>query len=163
MLLMVTFDPANHPMFANLTAVPGTVVKPGVSVIVHDGNGKIILEKRRDCGFWGLVGGRINPGENVTQTAIREAQEETGLEIDVEGLVGIYSEPLRRVVTYPNGDIVQLIDICMRARIKSGTLTKSEESLEVSFFDESSLPLEIVPPAQLPIRHFFSGLWNQIQ
>ncbi len=55
-----------------------TAIKLGVAVLVEDEAGAVLLELRRDCGLWGLVGGRVEPGESVSVAAIRETQEETG-------------------------------------------------------------------------------------
>ena len=64
----------------------------GVEVaIVH--NGQILLTKREDFEVWCLPGGAIDAGETVAQTAVREAREETGIEVRLTRLVGIYSRP----------------------------------------------------------------------
>ena len=55
-----------------------TVIKLGVSVLLEDAAGALLLELRRDCGLWGLVGGRVEAGESVSAAAIRETQEEIG-------------------------------------------------------------------------------------
>ncbi|HZC81241.1 MAG TPA: hypothetical protein VE222_05895 [Nitrospiraceae bacterium] len=63
------------------------------------------------------------------------------------------------MVIYPdNGDVVQLIDVVVGARILSGSLMRSQESEEVRFFPPSQLPEEIVPPARQPIADAFDGL-----
>jgi len=98
-----------------------TVIKLGVSVLVEDAAGAVLLELRRDCGLWGCVGGRVEPGESVSAAAIRETQEETGLEVALTGLQGIYSEPQDRIVTYDdNGDERHLVDIIFTGRIVGG-------------------------------------------
>src|SRR5579884_976268 len=64
----------------------------GVNVaVLHDG--KVLLTKREDYHVWCLPGGHIDPGETFPQTAIREVREETGLEVRLDRLVGIYSRP----------------------------------------------------------------------
>ena len=50
-------------MFDKKAAVPGTEILLGVGVIVLNETGWILLEKRKDCGLWGLPGGRIEPGD----------------------------------------------------------------------------------------------------
>lgn len=108
--------------------------------------------------MWGLLGGAINPGESVRETTLREAKEETGLNIRITSLLGVYSESNGRIVTYPdNGDIAHLVDIAFTAEIVSGELTVSSESLELKFFSPDSLPIEIVPPALQPIEDFING------
>lgn len=94
------------------TADANTQVRVGVGVIVRSDSGRILLEKRSDCGWWGLPGGRIEPGESVEQAAIRKVKEETGLDVEIIRLLGVYSEPAERIVTYPD-NVVHLIDILL--------------------------------------------------
>lgn len=145
-----------NKMFAQQTADDNTLVRAGVGVIVQNQEGLILLEKRSDCGWWGLPGGRIEPGESIHQTAIREVKEETGLDIEITQLLGIYSGPTDRIVTYPDR-VVQLIDVIMLAAIVTGTLTCSNESEALQFFRLTNLPDEIVPPAREPLQDFIHG------
>jgi 8-oxo-dGTP pyrophosphatase MutT (NUDIX family) len=146
-------------MFARKTADSDTRVRAGVGVFVRDNAGNILLEKRRDCGLWGLPGGRIDPGESISEAAVREVKEETGFDICITRFIGVYSEPLDRIVTYPdNGDVVQLIDIIIEAAIVSGSLAVSQESFDVRFFNREDLPADIAPPALVPIQDYFEGM-----
>ena len=111
--------------FAHCTGsavVEGMGVRVGVGVIVRGPEETILLEKRRDCGWWGLPGGQVEPGESLVVAALREVLEETGLAVEVTHLIGVYSDPGGRIVTYPdNGDVVQLIDVVVGARVLSGS------------------------------------------
>ena len=147
-------------MYANQVIDPHiTHVKVGVGVIVVDDSGRILLEKRSDNGMWGLPGGGMEPGESIYETALREVKEETGLEIETIGLVGVYSEPWEgRIVTYPdNGDVRQLVDIVLIAQMISGEMAISNESLDLRFFNPDSFPSELAPPAKKPLRDFVAG------
>ena len=147
-------------MYANRVIDPHiTHVKVGVGVIVVDDRARVLLEKRSDNGMWGLPGGGIEPGESVYETALREVKEETGLDIEITGLVGVYSEPSAgRIVTYPdNGDVRHLVDIVLVAGMISGEMIISSESLDLRFFNPDSLPAELVPPAKKPLRDFVAG------
>ena len=62
----------------------------GVNICIIQ-NGKILLTKREDFEVWCVPGGAVDPGESVAQAAIREACEETGLEVKLTRLIGIYS------------------------------------------------------------------------
>jgi dTDP-glucose pyrophosphorylase/ADP-ribose pyrophosphatase YjhB (NUDIX family) len=130
--------------------------KLAVGVIVRDSRGRILLERREDCGLWGLLGGRMDYGEAVEQTAVREVKEETGLDIIVERLVGVYSDP-RRVVSYPNGDVVQPVVVVVEAAATPGEITPSQESLEVIYFEPNSLPRLVMPHAQSALRDCLQG------
>lgn len=144
-------------MFALHKATAKSEIKLGVGVFVLNDSGQILLEKRSDCGLWGLLGGKIEPGESVADAAVREVKEESGLDIRITRLLGIYSEPADRIVVYPdNFDERHLIDIVLEAVISGGSLTISEESLELRFFERMELPkdLALAPPAREAIRDY---------
>lgn len=143
-------------MYAPRLADAKTIVRVGVGVIVCNSRRQILLEKRSDCGWWGLPGGRIEPGESAIQAALREVKEETGLEVEITQLLGVYSEPAERIVTFPD-NVVHLVDIVVAARIISGELQCSIESEQLQFFDPTALPSEIVPPARAPLQDFGQG------
>ncbi|NER01513.1 MAG: NUDIX domain-containing protein [Okeania sp. SIO3C4] len=145
-------------MYAKKEADANTRVRVGTGVIITDDRDWILLEKRSDCSTWGLPGGRIEPGETIVKSAIREAKEETGLNVEITRLLGVYSEPEGRIVTYlDNGDVVHLVDIILEAKIVSGELSCSVESEELRFFNPNTLPPDIVPPALAPIQDFIEG------
>jgi 8-oxo-dGTP pyrophosphatase MutT (NUDIX family) len=145
-------------MYSNTITSPGARVKAGVGVVIEDDQGRILLEQRCDNGMWGLPGGGIEPGESILDTAVREVKEETGLDIRIKGLLGVYSDPAEgRIVTYPdNGDVAQLVDTVLIAKRMAGRLTMSRESLELDFFHPDALPTNIAPPAMRPIRDFLA-------
>ena len=138
-------------------------VRAGVGLVIRNIDGDILLERRSDNGLWGLPGGRIEPGESILQTALREAKEETGLTIVVTRLLGVYSGPEDRIVTFPD-NVVQLVDILLEASIVSGNLVCSSESIELRFFKVGGFPPEtdIVPPARLPLREVVAGACGMI-
>jgi 8-oxo-dGTP pyrophosphatase MutT (NUDIX family) len=145
-------------MYATTTK-QGALVKAGVGVIVRDGSGRILLERRRDNGRFGLPGGAVEPGESLAAAALREVLEETGLVVRIAGLLGVYSDPAEgRIVTYPdNGDVRHLVDVVFTADIVSGVPRPSAESLELAFRARDDLPADIVPPARRAIADYFAG------
>ncbi len=152
-------------MYSTRVQKPGlTRVKIGSGAFVVNEKGEILLERRRDNGMWGLPGGAVLPGETLRETAIREIREETGLDVEITGFLGMYSDPLDgRIVCYPdNGDLAHIIDAIFTAVVVSGELRPSEESYEVRFFSQDSLPDNIVDPGIRPLRDFLDGKRNQV-
>jgi 8-oxo-dGTP pyrophosphatase MutT (NUDIX family) len=148
----------SHKMYEKKKATPDTRVRVGVGVFVLDSNGRLLLEKRSDSGLWGLPGGRIEPGESIIQAAIREVREETGLVTKIHRLLGVYSDPKDRIVTFlDSGDVVHLVDIVLEARIISGDLTCSPESEQLCFFAPADVPDAVAPPAKAPLEDFLEG------
>lgn len=71
---------------------PNSVVPAAVG-FVTDEAGRLLLEHRVDNDLWGLPGGTHEIGEDIVGTVVREIREETGLVVEVTGMVGIYSDP----------------------------------------------------------------------
>jgi ADP-ribose pyrophosphatase YjhB (NUDIX family) len=106
----------------------------------------ILLMKRSDNEHWGLPGGYVEPGESVTVATQREVREETGYEIEVGRLIGIYSDPVSQVVEYPDRRRVQIVNLCFEAIAGSqGDLGTPDETLELGFFGTDALPKPFVP------------------
>ncbi|RLF11110.1 MAG: NUDIX hydrolase [Thermoprotei archaeon] len=111
-----------------------------VDAVVLTKRGSIVLVKRRKPpyqGHWALPGGFVEYGETVEQAVVREVKEETGLEVEVKGLIGVYSKPDRD----PRGHVVSVAFLTLEV---GGQLRGSEET-EVSEFKE--------PPEQLAFDH----------
>ncbi|MGB0908734.1 MAG: NUDIX domain-containing protein [Nitrospirales bacterium] len=151
-------------MFAINTIGPGTTLRLGVGVIIRDIQNRILLERRSDCGWWGIPGGSLEVGESIRETAIREVKEETGLEIKIVRLVGVYSVPHERIVTYPDTkDGLQIIDVVVEGTVLSGQLTCSDESLDLQYFPIHQLPAELVPPSRQPIKDVVLGMYGTVE
>ena len=110
------------------------------SAYVEGDQGRILLIRRTDSGLWSLPGGRVEPGETVTQGAVREVKEETGVDIAVVGLVGIFTNPAH-VVAYQDGEVRQGFSICMRAVPIGGAPQQSDESEEVAWVSPDDFQL----------------------
>lgn len=116
---------------------PNSMV-PAVNVLVTDDNGRILLIRRTDNDLYALPGGAIDLGESLTQAAVRETREETGIDVEVTGLVGIYTNP-SHVIAYSDGEVRQECAIVLAARPVSGTPTVSSESSEVVWVDPADV------------------------
>src|SRR5207253_6350939 len=100
------------------------------NVIAASGQGEVLLIRRTDDGNWAVPGGGMDLGESITDTAVRETQEETGITCEITGLVGIYTNP-RHVIRYTSNDEVrQEFSIVFTARPIGGKLRPSSESSE---------------------------------
>jgi 8-oxo-dGTP pyrophosphatase MutT (NUDIX family) len=109
-------------------------IRLGCSAAIFDESGtKILLTKRADNGEWCLPGGLVEPGESVEETCIREVWEETGLNIIVTQLVGVYSNP-HLLVEFPDGSRFQQISLCFAGEVVDGELAINEESTAYGFF-----------------------------
>jgi 8-oxo-dGTP pyrophosphatase MutT (NUDIX family) len=142
------FDDPNAP-------TPTTIV-PAASVAVRNASGELLLEWRRDNGLWTLPGGTMNVGERLHEAAIREVREETGIDVEVTGIVGIYSDP-RHVIAYDDGEVRQQFNVCFAARPLGGTLRPSHESRAVRWVPVDQLAdLAIHESIRLRIQHALS-------
>ena len=151
------------PLFKNVSAGRPTAIKLGVAVLIRNERGLILLERRSDCGLWGLPGGRIEPGESIRDAVVREVEEETGLSVEVARLLGVYSDPRSgRIIHYPEA-VVHSIDIFVEARITGGVLCISAESEELEFFNLGCLPSDLVPSSVPLLKDVLPGSTGQIR
>ncbi|MFF5388216.1 NUDIX domain-containing protein [Streptomyces sp. NPDC013012] len=112
---------------------------PGVSAVVFDDRGRVLLGRRSDNGRWAIIGGIVEPGEQPADCAVREVYEETAMRCEAERIVIV--ETLRKPVVYPNGDQCQFMDVTFRCRAVGGEArVNDEESTEVGWFDLDDLP-----------------------
>ncbi|WP_037912140.1 NUDIX hydrolase [Actinacidiphila yeochonensis] len=127
------------------------------SAVVTDERGRVLLQRRRDSGLWALPGGGMDMGDSLPGAAVREVREETGLDVEITGLVGTYTDP-RHVIAYTDGEVRRQFNVCFTARVVGGELAVSEESTEVRFVppgDLDSLPMHHTQ--RLRLAHFLEG------
>ena len=110
-------------------------------------NGKLLLEQRRDCDIWGLVGGGVKKTETEQQAITREIYEELGLRIRPEQLkkLGVYGEP-GRIAAYQDGSIWRMVIVVFGLELDTEPVLKiSDESRQLRFFSkEEIMDIEIV-------------------
>ena len=111
----------------------------GCSASVFDVSGeKVLLVRGADDGKWAVPGGYMEPGENFTEACRREVLEETGLEVNVNRLIGIFTSP-NLLLEYADGNKWQLVILHFDAEPVSGELRPSEETTEFGFFSLSEI------------------------
>ena len=106
--------------------------KLAVGAIITDDSERIVLVRRAiepGYGKWVFPGGYVDRGEEVQLAAVREAREETGLDIRIERLLNIYSYPGRAPVI-----------VVYTARMTGGCLACDDEGLEAKFFESGAIP-----------------------
>lgn len=135
---------------------PNSIVV-AVTTFVRDDKDRVLLIRRTDNGLWALPGGAQDFGEYIAETAVRETKEETGIDIEVEDLVGIYTNP-NHLIEYSDGEVRQQFSICFRGRYVSGEPTPSEESSQVRWVNRDELDsLPIHPSMRLRIDHGYQN------
>ncbi|HVQ87100.1 MAG TPA: NUDIX domain-containing protein [Actinomycetes bacterium] len=113
---------------------------PAVATLIHDDAGNLLLVRQSDNGKWATVGGAIDPGEGPVEAAVREAKEETGLDVGIEQLLGVVGGGKEFEITYPNGDRVAYISTVYTAHVISGEMqTDGDEITEVRWFAAQEL------------------------
>jgi ADP-ribose pyrophosphatase YjhB (NUDIX family) len=116
------------------------LLMPSVSVLVQDGDHRLLLVRHADSGLWGLVGGAVEVDERPDEAAVRETQEETGLVVELTGLVAALGGQEFRV-TYANGDESAYVTIVYEARPVAGVAqADGDEVLELGWFRRNELP-----------------------
>lgn len=121
------------------------VIMVGAGVILFDGTGKLLMQRRADGGTWGLIGGYMELGETPEAAARREALEETGLSVGRLELFDVFSTD--GLWTYLSGDRVQIITVMFLTDSMTGDLKPDAEGLELRYFALGSLPEPLFPPA----------------
>lgn len=111
----------------------------GCSACLFDDSGrKILLTRRTDNGRWCLPGGMMDPGESVAEACAREVREETGLEVQVTRLIGVYSSP-DRLLTYADGNKYHLVSLHFAVAKLSGEIGLSNETTEWGYFTQPEI------------------------
>ena len=112
---------------------------PSVNVVVVNDASEILMIRRTDNDNWAVPGGAIDLGESVGQAAVRETREESGIECEITGIVGIYSDPKHVLLYTSNGEVRQEFSIVLTAQPLSGQPTPSSESSEVRWVPVSEV------------------------
>jgi ADP-ribose pyrophosphatase YjhB (NUDIX family) len=113
------------------SAPKATTMVPSVNVIVTDDQDRILLIRRTDNDNWAVPGGAIDLGESLVEAAVRETKEESGIDCQITGITGIYTDPKHVILYTSNGEVRQEFSIVLTARPVGGQPTPSSETSEV--------------------------------
>jgi ADP-ribose pyrophosphatase YjhB (NUDIX family) len=128
--------------------------KVAVGTIIRTADGRIVLVKRAiDPGYgkWVFPGGYVDRGEEILGAALREAREECGLDVRIDGLVNIYS--------YPGATPIIIV---YAATMLGGSLAVDDEGLEARVFEREEIPWDELafPSTSDALRDYFDGSWG---
>ena len=131
--------------------------KIAVGTIIRAMSGRIVLVKRAidpGYGLWVFPGGYVDRGEQLTAAAIREAREECGLDVRLDGLVNIYSYAGRAPVI-----------VVYAATATGGTLSVDDEGLETAEFDTDTIPWTELAfqSTREGLRDYLAGLLHPVR
>jgi 8-oxo-dGTP pyrophosphatase MutT (NUDIX family) len=110
------------------------------SAFIRDEHGQVLLGRRSDVMLWAPPSGVVQLGETPARTLVREVQEETGLHVQVERLIGLYTGADFEW-TYPNGDQAQIVSVLFACSVVGGVLTPDHhEFIDLGYFPPGAFP-----------------------
>ncbi|MCS7212900.1 MAG: NUDIX hydrolase [Candidatus Calescibacterium sp.] len=107
-----------------------------VDAVIEYGDQIILIERGKEPYGYALPGGFVEIGEDVKSAVIREIKEETNLDIDIKGVLGIYSDPKRD----PRGHTVTVVFVCSASTNQKPI--SGDDAKKVMLFDLSNIPTE---------------------
>jgi ADP-ribose pyrophosphatase YjhB (NUDIX family) len=150
--------PGRIDYYGDPSAPKANTLVPSVNVVATNIAGDVLLIQRSDNGNWAIPGGAIDLGESLTEAAIRETKEETGVTCEVTGIVGIYTDPQHVILYTSNGEARQEFSIVLTAQAVDGAPTPSDESSQVRWVTRDELaeyPMD--RSMRLRVDHFLAG------
>jgi 8-oxo-dGTP diphosphatase len=139
-------------------APAATCVAPSAFAAVRDIAGRLLLVRRCDTGDWELPGGHVDPGESASDAAVRETAEESGMTVEITGLVGLYTDPGHVIADPRTGLVRQPFAVCFHACPLSGSPGGDQiETSDARWFTIGDIPaLSIRPAMRMRIAHALS-------
>jgi 8-oxo-dGTP pyrophosphatase MutT (NUDIX family) len=131
---------------------------PSANVAVVNDQGSLLVIHRNDNDNWAFPGGAMDLGESLVTTAVREVKEETGIDCEITGLVGIYTDPKHIIFYTSNGEARQECSVLFTARPTGGTPTSSSESRQVRWIPrEQILDLTMDRSMRMRVQHYLDA------
>jgi len=151
---------AISPYIAELRRHVGSrlLMLPSVMGVIYDAQSRVLLVRQTADGLWSTPGGVLEPEETPAAAVVREVQEETGLEVDVVRLLGVFGGP-SFVVQYPNGDRSQYLSAIFECAVRGGSLVPDGDETDQLMF---AGPTELAGMNCQPwMQHVMPLLWQR--
>jgi ADP-ribose pyrophosphatase YjhB (NUDIX family) len=133
-------------------------IVPSVNVVVTNDAGDLLLIRRSDNDNWAVPGGAVDLGESLAQAAVRETREESGIECEITGLIGIYTDPKHVILYTSNGEVRQEFSVLLTGRVTGGELATSGETSEVRWVPAIEAGNYLMDRSmRLRIGHYLTG------
>lgn len=134
-------------------------VDPCAGVLARNAEGDLLLVQRQDDGTWGLPGGHLEPGETWEECARREFREETGTDVRLTGLFGVYSEPETQRHRTEDGHDVQFVGVVFEGEVDSTFVHEGNDEIRaVRWFCSGELPSSIFGPDRPVLEDALRGV-----
>ena len=124
---------------------------PTVDIIIEVEGGIVLIERKNPPHGWAIPGGFVDYGETVEAAAVREAKEETGLDVRLTRLLGVYSDPERD----PRSHTISTVFTA----IAGGQPVADDDAADAGVFTEDTLPENIVFDHREILNDYFNN-WN---
>ena len=125
-------------------------------VLALDEGRRLLLVRRRSDGLWTHPAGRVEAGETWVQAARREFAEETGGEVRLGHILGVYSDPATQTYTYPSGRRVQFVGVAFQGTVVALGPHSTAEIRETAWFSHSAVPSDVFAPSRSIIQNAFA-------
>lgn len=120
--------------------------KVGVFGIIKNKEDHFLLCLRNDYNIWNLPGGKLEKGESPWQGVIREVKEETGLDVEIIKLIGVYSKPNKDEIVFS-----------FECKVLGGELILNDEAKDIKYFSLNEIPENTVQKQVERIKDFFEN------
>ena len=151
---------AISPYIAELRRHVGSslLLLPSVMGVIYDEHSRVLMVRQTADGLWSTPGGVLELDETPASAVVREVQEETGLDVDIVRLMGVFGGPAF-VVQYPNGDRSQYLSAIFECAVRGGSLMPDgDETDQLTFAGPTELTRMNCQPW---MQHVMPLLWQR--
>ncbi|NMG75160.1 NUDIX hydrolase [Aromatoleum diolicum] len=126
---------------------------PVVLAVIEHAEHLVLIRRKLDplSGYWAPPGGYVELGESLEDAVVREAREESGLEVAVDGLIGVYSQADVRAVI-----------LAYRAHSLAGEPVAGDDAGEICLVAPGQLPMQRPPEGGAAIDHWFFKVIQEV-